>query len=207
MEAVMQAANPLGLAGNVEEQSRFQNITLGANMTTKRVAETGRDNKNLGIHEHHESAEAVWPARRGHGGDVTGKDHFAAARLDDQWMLVTPASSTLPTSLTLISPLIPLSTTPASPALLAPAPSESRGVRRRLGGLGFHETPSAGLGHNGGGARAGSLPVLGFSKAAMRSRSEPGLGFGGGGASQTWLKFKVPIKSQLRTPQRPALVN
>jgi hypothetical protein len=80
----------------------------------------------------------------------------------------TPASSTLPTSLTLISPPIPLSTTPASPA---PAPSESRGVRRRLGGLSFHETPSAGLRRNGGGARAGSLPVLGFSKVASRAAS------------------------------------
>jgi hypothetical protein len=38
------------------------------------------------------------------------------------------------------------------------------------------------LGRNGGGARAGSLLTLGFSNAAMRSRSEPGLGFGGGGA-------------------------
>jgi hypothetical protein len=40
-----------------------------------------------------------------------------------------------------------------------------------LGGLGFHETSPAGLGRKGSGARVGSLLVLGFSKAAMRSRS------------------------------------
>jgi hypothetical protein len=41
MEAVIQAENPLGPAGQVEEQGRFQNIMLGANMvllsSTRRV--------------------------------------------------------------------------------------------------------------------------------------------------------------------------
>jgi hypothetical protein len=50
-----------------------------------------------------------------------------------------------------------------------------------LGGLGFYEMLLAGLGRKGGGPCVGSLLVLGFSKAAMRSRSEPGLGFDGGG--------------------------
>ncbi|KAJ7830196.1 hypothetical protein B0H13DRAFT_2372101 [Mycena leptocephala] len=63
------------------------------------------------------------------------------------------------------------------PLILAPAPSARAGVSTGgLGGLGFHETPLAGLGRKGGGARVGSLIVLGFSKAAMRSHSKPGLG-------------------------------
>jgi hypothetical protein len=41
LEAVTQADNPLGAASQTEEQSRFQNITLGANTallsSTKRV--------------------------------------------------------------------------------------------------------------------------------------------------------------------------
>jgi hypothetical protein len=47
--------------------------------------------------------------------------------------------------------------------------------------LGFYEMLPAGSGRKGGGPCMGSLLVLGFSKAAMRSRSEPGLGFDGGG--------------------------
>jgi hypothetical protein len=87
-------------------------------------------------------------------------------------------------SLALIPPPTLLFTAPDSSSLLGEAPPAKAGVSAGgLGGLGFHETPPAGLGRNGGGARAGSLPALGFSKAAMRSRSEPGLGFGGGGAS------------------------
>ncbi|KAJ7858177.1 hypothetical protein B0H13DRAFT_2672610 [Mycena leptocephala] len=138
--------------------------------------------------------------RRPVKGDVTGKDYFAAARLDDQWMLVVAACaasrtsvpatcngvasarSTFFTSLKLICPSIPLFTTPASLLLLAPAPPAKAGVSAGgLGGLGFYEMPPAGLGRKGGGARVGSVLVLGFSKAAMRSCSEPGLGCGGGG--------------------------
>ncbi|KAJ7878269.1 hypothetical protein B0H13DRAFT_2668162 [Mycena leptocephala] len=126
-------------------------------------------------------------------GDVqTGKDHFAAVRLDDQWILAssgthffqatrngrrqrakTLASSTLLTSLTLICPPTLLFTTSTSPSFSPPLLQREQGG---LGGLGFHETPLAGLGRKGGGARAGSLVVLGFSKAAMRSHSKPGLG-------------------------------
>lgn len=45
------------------------------------------------------------------------------------------------------------------------------------GGLGFQETPP-GFGRGGGGA--GAADALDFSKAAIRSRSDPGLGLGGG---------------------------
>ncbi|KAJ7882165.1 hypothetical protein B0H13DRAFT_2539841 [Mycena leptocephala] len=76
--------------------------------------------------------------RRRVKGDVTGKGHFAAARLDDQWMLV----------------------------LL---------LRKRgcllAGWAGFYEPLPAGLGRKGGGPCVDSLLVLGFSKAAMRSRN------------------------------------
>ena len=47
-------------------------------------------------------------------------------------------------------------------------------------GLGFHEANPAGLGLGAGGAGAGPDDVDDFSNAAMRSRKEPGLGFGGG---------------------------
>jgi hypothetical protein len=52
----------------------------------------GRYNKNLGIHEPRKRgggmASTSRTRRRPVKGDVTGKDYFAAARLDDQWMLV-----------------------------------------------------------------------------------------------------------------------
>ncbi|KAJ7878280.1 hypothetical protein B0H13DRAFT_2346644 [Mycena leptocephala] len=126
--------------------------------------------------------------RRPAKGDVTGKDYFAAARLDDQWMLVASrtfcprhvqrvasARSTLFTSLTLISPPTLLFTASISPSLLAPTPPAKAGVSAGvsaggLGGLGFHETPPAVLGRKGGGARVSSLLVLGFSKAVMPSQ-------------------------------------
>ncbi|KAJ7858189.1 hypothetical protein B0H13DRAFT_2356702 [Mycena leptocephala] len=56
----------------------------------------------------------------------------------------TLASSTLLTSLTLICPPTLLFTTSTSPSFFAPSFSESRGDA--AGGLGFHETPLAGLG-------------------------------------------------------------
>lgn len=45
------------------------------------------------------------------------------------------------------------------------------------GTLGFHEIPP-GLGRGAGGPGAG--PPAGFSNAAILSRKDPGLGFGGG---------------------------
>ncbi|KAJ7813316.1 hypothetical protein B0H13DRAFT_1925570 [Mycena leptocephala] len=105
--------------------------------------------------------------RRPVKGDVTGKDHFSAARLDERTLL---------TSLTLISPPTLLFTTSTSPSLLAAAPPAKAGVSAGgLGGLGFHGTPSAGLGRKGGGARVGARVHCLY----WASR-EPGLGSGPG---------------------------
>jgi hypothetical protein len=98
---------------------------------------------------------------------------FQATRNGRRQRAKTLASSTLLTSLTLICPPTLLFTTSTSPSFSPPLLQREQGG---LGGLGFHETPLAGLGRKGGGARVGSLVVLGFSKAAMRSHSKPGLG-------------------------------
>jgi hypothetical protein len=78
---------------------------------------------------------------------------------------------------------------PALPPLLAaPASTAIFGFTGETGerGRGFHETAPPGLGRTGGGAPPPELEEdesdLGFSNAAMRSRSDPGLGFGAGGA-------------------------
>lgn len=45
--------------------------------------------------------------------------------------------------------------------------------------MGFHDANPAGFGRGGGGAAVGAVVAL-FSKAAILSRREPGLGLGGG---------------------------